>query len=163
MPHVTSWCPLPVTTSGVLAHCAKRGCGWAQVSPGALSCHPGVTGPCPARSGDRRALLPPPRGCPGISRTAPCDRGSQGLATPVPLTAVLTCQQQAGRKESRTGRGEKEEETRAGRGGKEEEREGEVRRLRSALRSRVAQNLPARGLRCPPQLPPALCPAAWPS
>lgn len=50
------------------------------------------------------------------------------MATPVPLIAVFTCQQEAGRKGTRAGRGEKEEETRAGRGGKEEQREGERER-----------------------------------
>lgn len=70
------------------------------MSPAALSCHPGVTEPC---SGDSRALLPPPRGCSHISHVTAAPRS---LATPVPLTAGLTCQ----------------------RGGKRAQQEGEKRR-----------------------------------
>lgn len=169
LPHVTSWpawdtsqprvlcCDHLRCAGATLAHCAyKRGREAVWVD--------GHKSPAQGPAWHAQPVRGQPRGCPASPEHLPCDSRSQGLATPVPLTAVFICQQEAGRKDTRAGRGEKEEETRAGRAGKEEqrkEREGEVKRLHLAVKCRAADNHRARGFQCPPQPPPALCPAAW--
>lgn len=100
-------------------------------------------------------------GQPGSAPSAP------GLPLHVPSSSHVTaghrawphlCHSQLSSSDSRK-QGRKK--TWAGRGQKEGE--GEVRRLRSAVRSRATDNHRARGFQCPPQLPPALCPVAWQS
>lgn len=107
-PPATLVCCDPLRCAGSL--CKAKG------TPGCAGGCPGV--PCcpqlsPCCHWDLPATLrgpPPPRGCPCVPERLPCDCRPQGLATPVPLSAVFVCQQEAGTKESRAGGGDKEEE-----------------------------------------------------
>lgn len=142
-----------VTTSGVQGHAGSlckskgtRGCagGWAQVSPAALSCHPVPLGPAQEPAWHARV-----RGQPNSAASTP------GLPLHLPNTSHVTpghrvwphlCHSQLSSSVSRKKEGKEPGQEGEERGGNESrkgrkggrEREGEVRRLHSAVRSRAA-------------------------